>query len=88
MTQPLTTTDLEELLEEEVPCQDCGREAVLRSMGHTGCSAVPPLFRCIPCWQKWLQGVLSHIQFRGDTGCSHCPQRFYSVEAFSDYRPF
>lgn len=96
MTQPLTTDQLEELLEAELPCggvkyphrlaQTCARPADLRSVGH-GCDRAP-MYKCINCWQVWYQAHVAILNRWGCITCDICAAVFPSVEFFSDYRPF
>lgn len=99
MTQPLVIDQLEELLEEEVPCagigappiaRRCSRTAVLITRGH-GCH-VENRVKCLVCWQVWYQYHAALIARYGGIRCAEsgigCGRRFPSVEAFSDYRPF
>lgn len=84
MTQPITTTDLEELLEAEVPCNKCDNAAVLMSRCH-GCAVG---FKCVSCYQKWLLRVVAAINRSSGVSCRYCQADFYSVDDFSQWRPF
>jgi DNA-directed RNA polymerase subunit RPC12/RpoP len=97
MTQPINTTDLEELLEAEIPCggidvpaiaRDCAQPAVLHSAGHGCVSPRPVQYKCLTCWKAWYQFHVSRLTSKGWLCCRHCGDTFTSLEAFSDYRPF
>lgn len=100
MTQPLTTDQIEELLEEWVPCggikwtpiaRKCDNEAVLRRHGHA-CRCAndgdPAALKCISCWQIWYRYQVDLLTRCGHIRCSICKTNFSTVEAFADYRPF
>ena len=91
-TQFVSETDLEELLQEEVPCMSCGKPAMLRSIGHGTCTDSkgnpPPMYKCLSFYQAWLLGVLQTIAAYDHTLCVRCGRKFPTVESFSDYRPF
>lgn len=96
MTQPLTTTDLEELLEGEVSCQgianeavarSCSRAAVVRCVGHE-CPKHARLFKCLECWQTLYMHLSRFLADYGSIICVQCKGNFYTVDSFSDYRPF
>lgn len=77
-------TELEELLDEEVPCLKCGKAAQLRSDRHGhGMACV-----CISCWQPWFKRITATIAKYGRVKCDCCPRSFATVEAFADYRLF
>lgn len=83
------TVGVDELLEQferDVPCDTCDSPAELRSDCHS-CACK---FKCLRCWQKWLQQELdrNHRLGRDFFLCGVCWRKFPSVEAFSDYRPF
>ena len=90
------TPDLEELLEQDIPCGRCKKPAQLRSMGHRANDCCrggigeepPPYFKCIGCWQVWATSVLEYVSYFGRVDCGSCGQRFSTIEDFSDYRPF
>lgn len=77
----------DELLDEDIPCADCGKPALLMSVGHGTCpgkgGASPPFFKCVKCWGAWLQRLSSE-----SFTCAYCEDVFDSVESFSDYREF
>lgn len=100
MTQPLVIDQLEELLQEEVPCagikhsvigRQCSNAAVLITKGH-GCP-IRNRVKCLACWQVWYQYHAGRLATNGGLRCTDggrggCRRWFPSVEAFSDYRPF
>lgn len=88
-TEARPDIDFEAWLQEEVPCGDCGNPASLKSEGHGCVSPLPPqAFKCLRCWQSWLQETMAVLSRRGYLGCSTCRTKYYSVESFSDFRPF
>lgn len=90
MTHAIAVSDLEELLQEEIPCEadgGCRRGAQLRSAGHA-CVDPGPFHLCIQCWQEWFSRNVLAIKRYGWIVCDDCGQAFTTVEAFNDYRPF
>lgn len=90
--------DLEELLDNEVPCQGwrgpvnrphrhCDKPAALRSFGH-GCRPEVGRFKCITCWQAWYTNFVARVNKFGSVRCAGCDARFTDPSGFSDYRPF
>ena len=88
-TEAETFFDVEAVFEEELPCDQCGKGALVRSKGHS-CPVRPgPFYKCLPCWQKWLSITLGKMANHGGwICCTHRQRHFNSVEEFSDYRPF
>lgn len=90
--------DLEELLANEIACggilnsavaRTCDRPAELISYGHKSCRRylIYP-YKCLACWKIWYQQVAQQIMKRGYVRCIKCDEAFFTVEDFSDYRPF
>ena len=86
--------DLEELLDQDIPCEgirtpqiarQCGRPAVLKSNGH---GHRDTSFKCVECWQVWYRLAVQVLARSGCIGCMECGQLFDTVESFADYRPF
>lgn len=95
MNQVEEVTDLEELLQDDITCGDCGNPAQLRCLGHspgpvhaTRRGLLPPHFKCITCWQQWVFWVVRDLSTQGYIRCAVCRGRFDTIASFADYRPF
>lgn len=98
MTQPLTTPDLEELLDESIPCggirdRDCARgctaEAVLQWTNPHGCpEPAVAHFKCVDCWMVLYQHLAHIFAKHGRIRCRYCRHISASVLAHTDFRPF
>lgn len=96
-TSTESVTELEELLDAEIPCggikygaiaRTCSSPAVLRGKGH-GCEpSTPAMNKCVPCWQIWFQNTANTLARHGRLDCLVCHRIFHSVEDFNDFRPF
>lgn len=75
----------DELLEESIPCKQCGQPAQLRAVSHR-CDG--PRFRCYKCWKKWHANISMILEFFDAIRCDTCQELFKSVEEFSDYEVF
>jgi hypothetical protein len=90
----LSVEELQAAWEHEIPCggvrtgpynMDCDRAATLASRSHHGdCT----YFKCVSCWQIWYKHIFGNLLKQGYVWCIVCGERFFTVEAFSDYRPF
>ena len=94
---PVGVSELEALLEEEVPCggirnvhiaRSCDRPAALKDVGPHQCGIPRANYKCLQCWQVLVAHLCQRLATQGYLRCVHCNERFHSVESFCDYRPF
>lgn len=89
---PVPTDDLEDLFKEDIPCGSCNKPATLRSLGHANHPNTrgdwPPYYKCVACWQIWVQSCLRARELAGSIRCITCEKHFATIEDFSDYREF
>lgn len=90
--QTIPDSALDELLDNNVPCHDCGNPATLRSFGHGRCPDIdgefPPYFKCITCWKVWYAKTQRIVAKWGHVRHVTCGMEFTTVEELSDYREF
>lgn len=77
-----------EWLEQDVPCKECGKAAQLRALTHRCAEAPGPSFRCISCWQKWAERVVSILARFDHVQCRACKENFPTILDFADYQEF
>ena len=99
-TRTESVTELEELLDAEIPCggvleppvqRQCGRAATLRwSNPHDCCDAAPAAtaVKCPDCWMVLYQCLADRLARDGGIRCKHCDNIASSVLEHTDFRPF
>lgn len=90
--------DLEELLEQEIPCggllhdelrRDCSNAAVVRwTNPHGGAHPVAAPYKCMDCWMVLYQHLANHLAHCDAIKCDMCGHVSRSVLEHTDYRPF
>lgn len=91
--------DLEELLEQEIPCggltyrpvrRSCGKSAAVRWTSPHGNDhpGVKAQYKCMDCWMVLYQRLADELASEGYLVCGSCGHVSHHVLAHTDYRPF
>ena len=99
-TETKPVADLNEMLDQEVPCtgirnrsisRTCDKPAVVRWTNPHNCvtSAYGHAEKCLDCWMALYQLLARNlVRAGGSLTCPYCRTVSYSVLAHTDYRPF